>query len=72
MREPTRERQDDFSGGVDVLSDDFNAAPNTLRRAENWMLTQRGAHRIRPLAAARVAQGGDVVDIDAEAQRGNS
>ena len=32
---------------------------------------QRGAHRIRPFAAPRVAQGGDVIDIDAEAQRRN-
>ncbi len=32
---------------------------------------QRGAHRIRPLAAPRVAQGCDVIDIDSEAQRGN-
>ena len=30
---------------------------------------QRRAHRIGPLAAPRVAQGGDVIDIDAEAQR---
>ena len=30
---------------------------------------QRGAHRIRPLAAPRVAQGRDVIDIDAETER---
>ena len=30
---------------------------------------QRGAHRIWPRAAAGVAQGGDVIDIDSEAQR---
>ena len=29
----------------------------------------RGAHRIGMLAAARVADGGDVIDVDAEAQR---
>src|SRR5579883_701713 len=30
---------------------------------------QRGANRIGALAAPRVTQGGDVIDIDAEAQR---
>src|SRR5690349_15383198 len=29
----------------------------------------RGAHRIGPCACARIAQGGDVIDIDAKAQR---
>ncbi len=28
---------------------------------------QSGAHRVRPLAAARVADGGDVIDVHAEA-----
>jgi hypothetical protein len=32
----------------------------------------RRAHRIGPLTAARVAQGGDVIDIDTEAQRRSS
>jgi hypothetical protein len=32
---------------------------------------QRGAYRIRPLAASRVAQGRDVIDIYTEAQRRN-
>ena len=30
---------------------------------------KRRAHRIRPRARPRVAQGGDVIDIDSEAQR---
>ena len=30
---------------------------------------QRGAHRIGPLARPGVTQGGDVIDIDSEAQR---
>ena len=29
--------------------------------------SQRGAHRVRPLTAPRVAQGCDVIDVDAEA-----
>jgi hypothetical protein len=32
---------------------------------------ERSAHRIRPRTAPRVAQGGDVVDIDAETERRN-
>ena len=32
---------------------------------------ERGAHRIRPLAAPCIAQGSDVIDIDAKAQRGS-
>ena len=32
---------------------------------------QRGAHRVRPFAVARIADGGDVIDIDAKAEGRN-
>src|SRR5205823_11797939 len=32
---------------------------------------ERRPYRIRPLSAARVTQGGDVIDINSETQRGN-
>ena len=35
------------------------------------MASERRAHRIGKRAAARVAHGGDVIDVDAETQRGH-
>ena len=40
----------------------------TLRNARGGDRSQRRAHRIGPAAAARVAQGSDVIDIDAKAE----